>query len=519
MKRIVVLMLAVLILLGAMAACDTPTPEVPEQTTEQSTEQPTEQPTEPVIEIPEDAVPIADVVQSLAPDAEVMQTNRGVWQVILPTDDIEATQVSLMRSGYAPVEVALIQNATMDTRVFYAEQTLLTLQKTASSLYLIWESFDADMLPLLSPNTATATGIVTMAQVGVEREEEDDNPNIGMCYVYKLSDGSAVIIDGGFPTDSCATNLYSTLQKLNVAKDDQGRFRITAWLITHGHKDHRGTMNRFGKLYGEQVSLSYIMMNFPLGELSTSTFDVPAYQEKMDTHYPGVRYIAPHAGLQYHFDNLTLQILYSPEMIYAPDQPITYYNNSSLIFISECAGARVLHMGDAGEDASAAAWAAYDRKAFAADVLQITHHGMSTGTDSHKWKNIKQIYAATGAELGLLPIGSRLEGNERNGRHTVLFGHGGGGYHVSFIINKKDNHGVAQSAQQDYYNQFVADVAAGTSEYKTLWGYDGINTVTNAQGMVTYLSCNETTPMVTLFTLSADGARVELNQELYTWFE
>ena len=372
------------------------------------------------------------------------------------------------------------------------------------------------MLTLLCPTEITNTGSVTLAQIGVEREEEDDNPNIGLCYIYKLSDGSAIIFDGGFTTDTCATNVFNTLKKMDIAKDAQGRYRITAWIITHGHKDHRGVLNRLGKLYGDQVTLSYFMYNFPLGELSSSTFNVEGYVEKIEKWYPGVKQIHPHAGLQYHFDNLTLQTLFSPEMLYAPDKQITYYNDSSLILLAECGGARVLHFGDASEASATQAWAAFGKNAFKANILQITHHGMSTGTDSHRWKNIKLIYNATDATLGLLPIGSKLEGNARNGRHTVLIGHGGSTYHVSFIINKKDNHGKG-SPSQDYYDQFVADVAAGTSEYKTLWGYDGINTVDNGKGMITYLSCNETAPMITLFTLSQEGASVVANQALYEW--
>lgn len=504
MKKILILTLALLMLLGTLAACNTPSPDLPE---EQTTLQ----------EAPVPVIPPEQVVEALAPNATVMQTGLATKQVILPTDDIEAAAKAFSDAGYASVSAALVTGAKIETRVMFADDVLITLQKTESALYVIWEGFEKDLLSLLSPNPATGTGSVTLAQIGVEREQESDNPMIGMCYIYKLSDGSAVIIDGGMPTDSCASNVYNTLKKLDIAKDEQGRYRITAWIISHGHKDHRGTLNRFGKLYKDQSTLKYFMYNFPLGELSTSDFDVPGYVEKIQNHYPDAKQIYPHAGLQYHLDNLTLQILYSPEMIYAPDQQIAYYNDSCLIVMAECNGTRVLHMGDAGEIAATAAWAAYKEHAFKADALQITHHGLYTGSESHIWKNIKKIYNATDATIGLLPMGSRKPNDSRNGRHTVLIGWGGANYQVSYIVNKKDNHGTGNSSGQEYYNQFVANVAAGTSEFKTLWGYDGINTVDNGKGLLTYLSCNENAPMVTLITLSKDGARVESNQALYDW--
>ena len=542
MKKILILTLALLMLLGTLAACNTPSPDLPEeQTTTQdteSTQQTTTQDTENTppttdevttqpepeqeLEIrpatpPECAQTPEQIVENLTADLTVMQTGSRTKEVILPLQEADNVAEAFTLAGYAVAKPFALEGAKFENIIFYSTECTVTLQKTANSAYLFWEPYSADALDLLFTNNATNTGEVIAAQIGVEREEETDNPMIGMCYVYKLSDGSAVIIDGGVNTKACRNNILATLQRMDIAKDDAGRYRITAWVLTHGHSDHRGAIVGFGKNYGDQVSLSYLVYNFPLGELSTSTWDLLAFEEKMAKFYPDAQYVAPHAGLQYHFDNLTVQVLYSPELIYSPDQPVEYYNNTSLIFIADCAGARILHMGDAGELASTATWELYEKSAFGANVLQITHHGLYTGPDSHKWKNLKNIYSASQATLGLLPMGSRKPGDSRNGRHTVLIGWGGANYQVSFVINKRDNHGQS-SISQEYYEQFVAQVAAGTAQHQTLFGYDGINTVTNDDGMITYLSCNETTPMVTLITLSAQGASIAHNQMLYDWF-
>ena len=539
MKKVWTLLLCLLCVACLLCACNTPSPDLPSEqtqtgdTTQEQDEQitqaesetqlntETETETETKVELvtpPENAQPPAQVIELLDANATLVQTGNTTWQAFLQEKDLSKAQQAFTTAGYAYAKPAAISGAAIESIVMYSADTIVTLQRTEDTLHAIWQPYNDGALALLFPNDATNTGEVTVAQIGVEREDENDNPMIGMCYVYKLADGSAVIIDGGLNTQSCRDNILSTLKALDIAKDANGRYRITAWILTHGHTDHRGAIVGFGKNFGDQVSLSYLLYNVPLGSLSTSTWDSVAFEEKMVKFFPDTQYVAPHAGLQYYFGNLTVQMLYTPELIYAPGQTVEYYNNTSLIFITECNGARVLHMGDAGELASTTTWGLYEKNAFEANVLQITHHGLYTGPDSHKWKNLKNIYEASNATLGLLPMGSRKPDDARNGRHTVLVGWGGSNYQISYVINKRDNHGQS-SISQDYYEQFVADVAAGTAQHKTLFGYDGVNTVTNDKGMITYLSSNETTPMVTLITLSAQGATMTHNQVLYDWFD
>ena len=101
-------------------------------------------------------------------------------------------------------------------------------------------------------------------------------------------------------------------------------------------------------------------------------------------------------------------------------------------------------------------------------------------------------------------------------RQTVIVGHGGASYQMSFFINKRDRHDQS-NVSQEYYNQFVEDVAAGTNEYPTLFGYDGINKIVSDKGLISYTSGNEYEPMVTLFTLSESGVTVAHNQVLREW--
>ena len=451
------------------------------------------------------------VISNVATDAIVTQFGQNTWQTTLKDHTVSDVQGAFVEAGYQPLDASIVDGATNPPLVLTAKDTQITLYPTEDGVRVMWDSTDRAVKDLLVPNDATGTGEVIMVQVGVARNATTDNPAIGMCYVYKLSDGRAVILDGGIAGNESV--IYQTLQKLDIAKDKHGKYQIAAWILSHGHQDHYGAMLGFSSTYAETTSVEYFLYSLPVDQTTLAGVDVWFFVDHLRAYYPKAVHVTPHTGLRYFVGNLTLEMLYTPDM----QEHIDYENNTSLIFIADCAGARILHMGDAGELASTTTWELYEKSAFGANVLQITHHGLYTGPDSHKWKNLKNIYSASQATLGLLPMGSRKPGDSRNGRHTVLIGWGGANYQVSFVINKRDNHGQS-SISQEYYEQFVAQVAAGTAQHQTLFGYDGINTVTNDDGMITYLSCNETTPMVTLITLSAQGASIAHNQMLYDWF-
>lgn len=522
MKKTALLILFLLLLLACFAACDRqepPTPpeqSAPEQTTDPATDPVTELVTEPID--PALAPAPEQVIGDLDEAAVIMEIGTKTRQVLLHQCDWEQVQTAFVKAGYADVDAVLLQNTKLKTRVMHGNQYTLTLQQTADGVHAIWEPYNQAVLSVLTPNQATDTGEVTLAQLGIAREEETDNPMNGMCYIYKLSDGSAVIIDGGFNTEDCRNNIINTLAKLDIAKTEEGRYRITAWILTHGHKDHRAAFTGVGNKFGEQIALSYVLYNFPVspGTLTASTFDLVNFEDKLATNYPDAVHVVAHAGLVYHFGNLSVQMLYSPELMYKPGNTISYYNDTSLIFVAGCSGSSTLYMGDAGENAAAIAWNTHERAAFKATMLQLTHHGFNTGDASHTWKFIRSIYNSTDAAYGLVPMGSRYVVAERNGRYTVIVGHGVAGYQMSFVIDKTDRHGQ-NSISQEYYDQFVADVAAGTNTYPTLYGYDGVNKIVSNKGLITYTSGNESEPMITLFSLSEGGVSVKDNRVLSEW--
>ena len=537
MKRFFFLTVSILLLCAILCACDTshgPADTTAESVTDTSTDTPTdapvEAPTDPETEAPTETEPETEpevLVSAAAPKRILDQLAGRVsprWissvcmQVTLSGQGIDAVQDAFLQEGYILAATTPAHGTKLGTAVLKSLEHTVTLIETADgSLHVLWEKADTVTADPLYAVRNPEQGDVVMAQIGIARGDQTDNPMIGMCYVYRLSDGTALIIDGGVNNVDCSLNLFRTLQQLDVARDEDGKYRIAAWIFTHGHSDHMGTFKQFSVQYGDRTDLTYVMYSFPTEEVAPKGSTTgEAFAEVIRTAYPNAKRVSPHAGLTYYFGNLAVHILYAPELLYNSPEGVNYYNTTSLLFRIEANGQSVLHMGDASEAASEAAWINSESDAFKSSALQITHHGLYTGPDSHDWSYMRKLYTATDAEIGLLPMGTRNPGDGRNGRHTVLVGWGMAGYQVSFVIDKKDNRGGA-STDQAYYDRFVADVAAGTADRETLFGYDGINTVKNRSGMVTYISASEDALMATVFTLGEGGFTVVSNGKLDVW--
>ena len=455
------------------------------------------------------------VVGNIDPNATVSQFGYSTWQTELHADSVQEVRKSFVDAGYKPVQATAIEGMHNAPDVLAAGNNLVTLYKTDDGVRVMWDTYDSAAHALLTPNAQTGTGEVTMVQVGVIRNATTDNPAIGMCYVYRLSDGRAVILDGGiFGNESV---IYKTLETLGIVKDSRGRYQIAAWILSHGHGDHFGALYSFAEAYKDSTTVEYLMYSLPMDPSVLASLDVPYFVNYLSGRYPDAIHVTPHAGLRYYIGNLTLDMLYTPDML----KGIDYENDTSLIFIADCGGARVLHMGDAGDKAAAVACKTYESTAFAASAFQMTHHGLTTGAnDTHDWENLRSIYDATQAKTVLLPMGTRSPTDSRNGRHTVLVAWGYMGYQTSYLIDTQKSNTNRISTAQASYDKFVEQIFAGTSKYETFCGYDGKNIIYNKQkDLTTYIASTETEEMVTVCTLSADGMHITANLLLSEWLK
>ena len=557
MKRFLALFLTIIMLL-AIVSCGDPHNNEPQETVSESTNpeaNTTEPLTEPVTEPvapPQEPIPdfdnpmaptakmAAEIVASLNPAQQFEATFDCYEAVFVDVEAIYDTLNAFWKEGYTRQNVDMIKGAKFDIYLLTKGDELVTVYWISESkeVRVTWEKADAQALAALQKNETTDTGFLTMMQIGVARGEAVDNPMIGMCYIFKLSNGNAMIIDGGYYYDDCATNLYNALAKLEIAKTEDDKFIIETWIFTHGHGDHNGVLNNFVPLYGNKVDIKNFLYQLPVNEeisaVGGGLAGEAAFHELCKTAYPNATYINPHVGLNYYFGNATVSMLYTPDVLWATDNKLTYYNNTSLIFNVQGGGTGFLCFGDAGELAAKRSWALFDASAYKSGVFQITHHGLTTGEGDHQhdWEYIGNIYKATGATTAVLPMGTRRgdDLDSGNGRWAVIFDypHNKDG-NVSYIINRSSVPTANGYFATGLFCRFVETVETGRNViaesdiYKayahitSLHGYNGINIIDNGHGITTYIASADKVDMATRFLFAKGAVTVKENEKLDEW--
>ncbi len=553
MKRFLALLLTIVMLLAMFAACkpnDEPQATTPEATTPEATtpDNTTPEGGDGPIAPPTETM-AAEIVAGLNP-AQLFEATFDCQEAIFEdVADFDAILNAFLAEGYTRLSVDMVEGAKFETILLTKADELVTLYWIASDkeARILWEKADEDALSVLQKNASTGGGTLTMVQIGVERGQAADNPMIGLCYVFKLSNGRALVIDGGYYYDECAENIFGALAKLDIAKTEDDKFIIEAWIFTHGHGDHNGVLNNYAPLYGDKTEINYFLYQYPVnGEISAiggGLAGEAAFHELCKTEFPNATYINPHVGLNYYFGNATVNMLYTPDVLWATDNKITYYNNTSLIFKVSGGETAFLCMGDSGDLAAEKSWSLFDAVAYKSGVLQITHHGLTTGEGSnqHVWDNIKKIYEATGISYAVLPMGTRIgdslvngSWNSGNGRWAVIFqyayaGVNGIGGQMSMFVKQGDAPTSNGYFGQELFNRFIATVETGTNymeqqspyfkNVKSLHGYNGINMIDNGNGLITYISSRDKTEMATEFLFAKGGVTVKKNEELSEWLK
>ena len=563
MKRFLALFLTIVMLLSMVACNQSKNPDAQDTTTEGTTttpegtssstpEETTSQPEETSSSTPEETTeePIPDFDNPADPTAK---TAEAIVDSLNPAQTFEATfgckeaifegitaiydiLNAFWSEGYTRLDVDTVDGAKFKVFLLTKGDELVTVYWISESneVRVTWEEADSTALAALKKNATTGTGTLTVVQIGVERVNELDNPNIGLCYIFKLSNGNAIILDGGFNNDLCAENIYKALEKLDIAKNAQGKYAIEAWIFTHGHGDHNGVLYAFSA-YADKVDVANFVYQLPSNEALSVEVGLVSVAGEADFHntvkatFPNATVINPHVGLKYYFGNATIDMLYTPDVIWNPEEQLDYYNNNSLIFNVKGGDTGFLCMGDAGENVAAKSWSLFEARAYKSGVLQITHHGMTTGANGGTaWTNIKNIYQATGATTVALPLGTRrgaADDFNSNGRWAIIFQYAYNNYHMSYIVNRGDSPTSSGYFGKELFSKFVADVENGSNlagemgypGLKSLYGYNGINIIDNGDSMITYISAADKTEMATVFLFAKGKVSVKANEKLDDW--
>ena len=294
---------------------------------------------------------------------------------------------------------------------------------------IIVEPFEEKTLIGLESDNNRPT--VTTSQVtmfGCEFKASDGSyKGNGLSLLYRLSDGSFVIVDGGHDTNSSywASNLIAAIK--SQAKDyaTGKEIRIAAWFISHAHGDHMGMLHKEAAQFSKQFTVERVVANLMSNEeinksLASAHGGNFGGSEANTTNKVrnaaktlGAELIQCHTGQRFYFGDTVFEILYTVEN-FAP--AITNALNTSSILVrsitTDASGksTSIMVMGDVTGPAMAICNKLYGND-LDCEIVQVAHHGYQT------WGNDNAMissYKLMSPEIVLWPMGLHAYENYKN---------------------------------------------------------------------------------------------------------
>lgn len=223
----------------------------------------------------------------------------------------------------------------------------------------------------------------------------------GMGYIYKLSDGTFFIIDGGITNEASNNNgswkwLFAALQEL---ADDPENIVISGWLLTHIHNDHMGSfMDMSTKSECRTaITIKQVIYNQPSDEKMIASgidYRINWVPDSIDRWMPD-SVVKAHPGQTFHYADLTLTILGTQDIV-LPNS-IKSHNNACIVSTVDFQGKRALMLADSEGNENQALISIYGDE-LDAEILQLTHHGYSN-TDAGPLYDL-----VTSVEIVLWPV-------------------------------------------------------------------------------------------------------------------
>ena len=301
---------------------------------------------------------------------------------------------------------------------YYSDIDVLTLDYSTATqeLRITWEARSNTYLPMSNNYTPLNGCTTTITELGLG-DAYDEDPGNGMSHVIRLADGSFIVIDGGH-NPAAASQLYNVLVK-QAAEVGISKPVIAAWIFTHSHSDHTAFFANFARNYGDLVEIECFLFNFPNEEMISHLSDkilewlygsghtnwdaeknpLNAVLDPLVRYFPTVPCINAHTGQVFNFRNASIKILYTLEAAYEvnTNRFVTYYNDTSMVFIVEIEGVKTMYLGDAGEDTAEILTERYDDSVFKSDIIQVAHHGIGSSPSA--------LYPLIDADYVLWPMG------------------------------------------------------------------------------------------------------------------
>lgn len=331
----------------------------------------------------------------------------------------DAYITELESMGYAKYTTNDI-NGNLFATLYNSEYTLnVGYYEKRGECRIIMEPFTPKtLIGLESDNNRPTVTTTQITMLGCEYQGSDGSyKGNGLSLLYRLSDGSFVIVDGGHTTNSAifADNLINAIKEQAKGYATGKDIRIAAWFITHAHGDHMGmlkaevakfkqfTVERFianlmsDSEFEKSLGSSY-GSNFSSGE-GTARNSIRQSAKALQAEL-----VVCHTGQRYYIGDTVFEILYTVDD-FAP-AIANALNTSSLLFRSITTdksgkSTRVMVMGDVTGPAMEICNEIYGTE-LRSEVVQVAHHGYGT------WGNDRAMiasYRRMSPEIVLWPMG------------------------------------------------------------------------------------------------------------------
>ncbi len=222
----------------------------------------------------------------------------------------------------------------------------------------------------------------------------------GMGFIFKLSDGSFFIIDGGISNEGSSNKgiwkwMYQTLREL---ADDPDNMVISGWLITHIHNDHLGAFMDMS----EQVTCrNHITVKQVIYSQPTDEWMITAgikhrinWMSNSIARWQPESVVKAHPGQQFTYADITITVLGGQDIVLP--ESIKSHNNSSVVTKVNFQGKSMLFLADSEGNQNRALYSIYGKE-LDTDVIQVAHHGYNNTSPEN-------IYGINNATLILWPV-------------------------------------------------------------------------------------------------------------------
>lgn len=336
----------------------------------------------------------------------VYSTGDGVYMVVVKKADAELFSSylsALAGAGYE--EMARYTTEKGDFSTLYANGLSVHVAFCDKTLRVSAEK--TELPDIMFADKAPAAGNVEplVSFVGLAHDTRNNGGvyKNGLSLIWRLSDGSFMIADGGGQNAVHAKVVYDELCRLAVDPSD---IRISAWFITHAHIDHAGVFHMFTENYRDRVKVERLICNIPtptylqaLTDDGESSSAIMSKTIRSDIKkWNGLKVIKAHEGNRYYIAGAEVTVYATTDMLY-PATESTTANSTSVVFGVTINGKKLLVTGDAGGDTCRAAVMAWGRE-LKSDAMTVIHHGLRGATT--------QFYSFVNPEAVLWPAAQAL---------------------------------------------------------------------------------------------------------------